>query len=338
VEYFHRVRPLLLEGRHVKRTDFRMNAPPDYAITGPFDGMAGLERLVTPARDWVLTVLDGNKSVALGVVVDPDGWVVSKASELPVGDVECRLANGRKVKALVAGKDRDHDLALLKLPIGDLSAAKWSERPVAVGQVLAAAGPAPQPLVVGIVACAARKVPGRSDVLAFKVADAPGGAGVRVTFIQPSRPRTAAVLKLGDLIKQVEETPTPDLKAFSMAIGECLPGPGGRPGERVLLKVVRDSNELRIAAPVEAAYVVPWSARHDGFPAAFVYDGGVLRTECGGPLLDTDGKVAAIVAARIGPETRTSPSAGESRTYAIPAAVVTKIVAELRRRHEQKAE
>lgn len=285
-----------------------------------------------------MTVLDGDKAVALGVVVDADGWVVTKASELPVGDVECRLADGRKVKAVVAGKDRDHELALLKLPIGNLSAANWTDRPLAVGQVLAAVGAMAQPLAVGIVACAARNVPGQPGVLAFDVAaGAPNGGGVRVTAIQPSRPRTAAVLKSGDRIIRVEETPTPDLAAFAAAIDERLRGPGGRPPERVRLTVVRDSGELQIAAPVEAAYVEPWSSRHDAFPAAFVYDGVVLRTECGAPLVGPDGKVAGLVVARIGPEKRTVLSPGVSVTYAIPAPAVKKVVAELRRRHLENA-
>ncbi len=337
VEYFRRSRSVLLEGRHAKRLDFQFKVPPDFPIIGPFDGVAGVERLVTPARDWVLTVLDGNKPVALGVVVDSAGWVVSKASELPISVVECRLADGRKVKAVVAGKDRDHDLALLKLPIGNLSAAKWTDRPLAVGQVLAAVGPAPEPLAVGVVACVARKVPGQPGVLAFDVAAAPGGAGVRVTAIQPSRPRTAGILKPGDCIKLVEDTPTNDLAAFGAAIGEQLRGPGGRPGERVWLTVVRDSRELRIAAPVEAAYVHPWSFRHDGFPSAFVFDGVVLRSECGAPLVGSDGNLAGLVIVRIGPEkeNRTVLSAGESRTYAIPADVVQKVVAELRRKHQE---
>ncbi len=237
VEYFQRIRPELLEGRHVKRLDFsKPSGKYDYPIRGPFEGVTGLDRLVTPARDWVLTVLDGNKPVALGVVVDGDGWVVTKASQLAVGDVECQLIDGRKVKAVVAGRDRGHDLALLKLPVGKLSAAKWSDRPPAVGQVLAASGPSPQPLAVGIVACAPRKVPSQ-----------------------------------------------------------------------------------------------------DGFLSAFVFDGVVFRSECGGPLIGSDGKLAGLVVASFGAEKRTFLSAAGSRTYAIPADVVQKVVAELRRKDQEKA-
>jgi S1-C subfamily serine protease len=236
VEYFQRIRPLLLEGRHIKKTDFNMpSGKYDYPNRGPFEGVTGLEHLVTPARDWVLTVLDGNKPVALGVVVDGNGWVVTKASELPVGDVECQLIDGRKVKAVVVGRERDHDLALLKLPIGNLSAAKWSDRPPAVGQVLAASGPAPQPLAVGVVASATRKVPS-----------------------------------------------------------------------------------------------------HDGLPSAFVFDGVVLRSECGGPLVGSDGKLAGLVIARIGPEKEKRTVLDGSRTYAIPADVVQQVVAALRKKADEQ--
>ena len=82
-----------------------------------------------------------------------------------------------------------------------------------------------------------------------------------------------------------------------------------------------------MAAPVEPPYVLyqseSWSTRHDGFPAVFVYDGITLASECGGPLVDADGKIAAIVIARTG-------STGQSRTYAIPGQEVMKAIGQLR--------
>ena len=44
--------------------------------------------------------------------------------------------------------------------------------------------------------------------------------------------------------------------------------------------------------------------------------------------------MAGLVIARIGPEKRTVLSPGVSRTYAIPAAVVVRVVAELRRKQK----
>jgi S1-C subfamily serine protease len=335
IDTFGRVREQLLEGRHVKRkeTDARPTGRSDYPVPGPFEGVTGLKALADPAHKAVLTVLDGDAAVALGLVIDAEGWAITKASELPAGKVRCKLAGGRILQASVAGRDRDHDLALLKLPAKDLPVVVWADHTPRAGCVLATIGPEPQPLAVGIAASAAREVPGVSGVLAFEVAAADRGeTGVRVTAVQPSRPRTSAAVQPGDRISRLEDDPTPDPAAFAKAAEKHLRGPSGRPGERVRLTIVRDGREQAVAVPVEAPYARPWSARHDGFPAAFVYDAPVLPTECGGPLVGTDGKVAGVVIARIGPKSsRVALTPSDSRTYAIPAEVVRKVVAELKR-------
>src|SRR5262249_61148398 len=119
VDSFRMIRPLLLAGRHVRRGDL--------LLTGPFEDVAGLEALAAPAHEGVFAVLDGDRQVALGLVVDAGGWAVTKASELPLGKVVCRLADGRKLEATVEGRSQDHDLALLKLPAKKLRAASWAD-------------------------------------------------------------------------------------------------------------------------------------------------------------------------------------------------------------------
>jgi hypothetical protein len=70
-------------------------------------------------RDSVVEVLDGNETAALGAIVDADGSVLTKASEVPDG-ARCRLADGRVVAAEVVGVDPAYDLALLRLPASGL--------------------------------------------------------------------------------------------------------------------------------------------------------------------------------------------------------------------------
>jgi S1-C subfamily serine protease len=60
-----------------------------------------------------------------------------------------------------------------------------------------------------------------------------------------------------------------------------------------------------------------------GFSDVFVHDGLLSSQQCGGPVVDATGKVVALsIATRI---------LDDTRTYAIPAAVVRKIIAELRK-------
>ena len=65
-----------------------------------------------------------------------------------------------------------------------------------------------------------------------------------------------------------------------------------------------------------------------GLPEVFAHDGTLARDQCGGPVVDATGKVVGInIATRV---------LDDSRTYAIPAAVVQKTVEELRKQHPPK--
>jgi serine protease Do len=336
VEYFHKIEALLLAGRHVRWEEPRKepSGRSNYPVVAAFEGVGGKERMANPTHQAVLTVLDGNTPVALGLVVDAAAWAVTKASELPAGKVLCKLADGRKLEAVVAGRDRDHDLALLELSARDLPAAVWAEGPPEVGRVLAALGPQPQPLALGVVASGVRDIPGGQGTLGFEVAAGePGEAGVRIVSSQKLKPRTAKVLKRGDVITSVEGELTPDPTAFARVIERHTRGADGRPGERLRLTFQRDDREHAATIVVEPANNMWGNPRSDGFPAAFIYDGVVPPSECGAPLVGTDGKVAALVVARIGPAERAILTGGTSRTYAIPAQVVVKVIAELRKKH-----
>jgi S1-C subfamily serine protease len=74
---------------------------------------------VLPVRLGTVIVLDGDEQVALGTVVDREGLVFTKASELR-GTPAIRLADGTRHVAEVVAVSEDHDLALLKIGRTDL--------------------------------------------------------------------------------------------------------------------------------------------------------------------------------------------------------------------------
>ena len=116
-------------------------------------GSASLARyrsIVEPTRASVVVVLNAGVAVSLGTIVGAEGWVITKASELP-GQPTCRLPDGKVVSARVAGVDPAFDLALLSVPATDLKPVRWADdfNPP-VGTLLAAVG-TEQPLAVGVV-------------------------------------------------------------------------------------------------------------------------------------------------------------------------------------------
>jgi serine protease Do len=101
-----------------------------------------------PGQSTCRVLVDG-KEVALGTIVDADGWIVTKASQLE-GDVACRLKGGHFLDARVVGVDEDYDLAVLKVEADHLPAIEWADpRQTHVGQWAVTPGLKRDPIAVG---------------------------------------------------------------------------------------------------------------------------------------------------------------------------------------------
>src|SRR5581483_3825677 len=66
---------------------------------------------VSPA---VVRVRCDELDTALGIIIDADGWIVTKAHDLKE-PLTCRLHDGREVAARLVGVHEPHDLALLRV-------------------------------------------------------------------------------------------------------------------------------------------------------------------------------------------------------------------------------
>jgi len=107
--------------------------------------------LTEPYSGTVVEVLSHRHRVSLGTVVGADGWILTKASEIP-DDAQCKLADGRIVPARVAGVDPAYDHALLKVDAHGLRAIEWSVARVRpAGKFVAAPGGRGDSIGVGIV-------------------------------------------------------------------------------------------------------------------------------------------------------------------------------------------
>ena len=82
--------------------------------------------IVASADQATVRILSGGKEAALGTVVDADGYVLTKYSELR-DPVTCRLNDGRTVAAKVVGHDPQLDLAMLKVEADKLKTVPWAE-------------------------------------------------------------------------------------------------------------------------------------------------------------------------------------------------------------------
>jgi len=154
---------------------------------------------------------------------------------------------------------------------------------------------------------------------------APGMGGAKVTSIGPKSPAEQAGLKINDLVYEAAGRKVLDDQALISTISNF------RVGDKVLLKVKRGDEDLEITATLGARpkelkgnpqdlMGSELSKRRGGFPLILQHDTVLKPRDCGGPLVDLDGKAVGINIAR----------AGRTETFAIPSEAVQKLLPELK--------
>ncbi|MCU0961423.1 MAG: PDZ domain-containing protein [Pirellulaceae bacterium] len=275
-------------------------------------------------------VLAGGQSVALATVVDPDGFLVTKASLLG-GDLVCRFGPGDERPATLVGVSQDHDLALLKVEGKALQAIAWRSEPAPPGTLVAAVDPDGEALGIGVVSGEARDVPGsrrapRDGYLGVSLDDSP--TGVLITQVSPESAAAAAGIQAGDVVRSIggvamRSTDQMIDTVGSHAAGETLRIVLRRQAEQFTVSAVlgkRPPGLARDLTPEDHWGGGPFSERRKGFPRVVPHDTIVPPNQCGGPLVDTDGKAVGINIAR----------ALRVTTYALPPDIVQQVVAQLK--------
>jgi serine protease Do len=289
---------------------------------GP-DVKTPFRQVVAAASQCAVRVKCDGQDAALGTIVGPDGWVLTKASELK-GKIVCRLRDGRELEARIVGIQPPCDLAMLKIDAVSLPIIDWSNQQPAVGQWVASAGIGDDPLALGIVSVPRRAIPPAGGVIGIQLSEKDGEATIEK--IMPKSPAEKAGLKAGDIVTHVDGEiahNTPELRALMRR---------HRPGETVKLTVKRGDQTLEISVQlvklsspalqqqqVMNSLGVGVSKRSDDFPAVLQHDTVLKPVDCGGPVVDLSGKVVGVNIAH----------GGRTETYCIPTDVLVVAMYEL---------
>jgi serine protease Do len=312
-------------------------------VTGLFHSSPAAERLLksqlkdgtdvrTAFRDVVrrvnrsmVEVRSDGRQVAFGVVVSPDGLILTKASEL--GDhLRCRLRDGREFDANTVVVHDRYDVALIKIDCDQLVPVEWAEgHDPQVGQWLATPGMEDIPVAVGIVSVQRRPIPPEKGVLGVQLTE--GTSGPRVTFVVPNSAAARAGLLAGDLILRAGDQKVSDPQSFDHLIKKMAPG------DTVNVLILRENHQISVRAtlgrmvggPMTRGYWMNrmsgrMSQRRAGFPQAIQHDTVLEPEQCGGPVVNLAGQAVGLNIAR----------AGRVETYAVPADVAKGLIRELR--------
>ncbi len=264
-------------------------------------------------------ILDGRKETGYGVVISPDGYILTKASELPKsGGLAVTVDQTHYQEVKVLAEDLVWDVVLLKIeskglipvdyaPTSDVLQGTWV---VANG----ATSRTTRRLLAGIVSAKSREIP------------ASGGAALGVILkVKSEMPQVEAVqhksgaeeagLQKDDVILSIDGKKIEKVTELNDALKD------GKAGNLVHLLLRRKGEEVsvdvRLAARAELytdqvdrndQMSGDFSPRRSGFPRVLQHDILGSRTVQGGPLLDLDGRCIGMNIAR----------ANRSESFAIP--------------------
>lgn len=275
------------------------------------------------------------KQMALGTVITADGFIATKYSEVDhARDLVCRLDNGQELTAEIMAFEREFDLAIVKVNATRLKPVEWQDVPAEVGQLVVSPSPSGGPVASGVVSVRTRKL------------DDKGFLGVSRRARRRSRQRGAPIdeivadgaaeragLRAGDLIVEINGRIVTNFDDLTRRIR------GFKAGERIRVKFERRTGERtseirEVTVTLSGRFVTgdwrrqfegknllgpPLSQHSSGFPLALQHDTVLNPADCGGPLLNIEGKAVGINIAR----------AGRVMSYAIPASEAQKLVKEL---------
>jgi serine protease Do len=289
--------------------------------------LAAFKAIEEKARNSTVKVLCDGKEKALGTVVGADGYVLTKNSQLDGSKITCKLPGGEEAKAAVVGIDDSFDLAMLKVEAKGLTPVAWDDSKKApVGYWVATAGTAERPVGIGVVSVPVRKGGldlSRAGYLGILLADA--DIGVKISEVMPDTAASKAGLKANDIVVALGSQSVKDVPGFQEAVAQH------KPGDEVVLRIKRGDEEKEIKAtlgkrPAEPTRADmqntmggPLSKRRTGFPTFLQHDTVLKPEECGGPVLDLDGKAVGVNIAR----------AGRVESYAVPSEVLRKLLPDL---------
>lgn len=308
--------PLQQAGEAFRNAMQRVMIPTSSLTDGPQVRSAFRDTVAEAAKATVSVRCDG-KQVALGGIVGCDGWVITKADQLD-GPVTCKLKDGREFDARVVGVDRAYDMAMLKIDTKGLPVLKMKRDDDAeVGEWVATVAPARDPVAVGIVAVDTRRIRPQRGWLGIQM-DTTSNAP-RVALVYEDSAAEAAGLLVNDQILTINKEKTPTREALVRTIGKYTAGDTielevQRGSEQVMLKVVLSPpvkgmpNDRRM---MQNSLGSKLSHRRFGFDKAFQHDTVLKPDDCGGPLVDLEGRVVGFNIAR----------SGRTESYAVPANV-----------------
>ena len=261
--------------------------------------------------------------MAVATAVGRSGLLVTKASEIQDKEFQIALEDKRVEGTLEKAFD-DYDLALIRVQGVELTPVQWAKTPLdmKLGTFVAVVSNEAQPEAIGVVSVMARGLDAAQQAF-LGVYTQPATDGVELAGVLAESAADVGGLKTGDVVLSLNGKAYKTTSAFAKAISEHAPG------DTVTLRVRRGDRELTLEVKLGDRSSVArmpgmmdqlggrLSKRRSAFKRVIQHDCPMDPEDCGGPLVDLDGRAIGINIAR----------AGRIKSYAVSADTVQELLA-----------
>ena len=271
---------------------------------------------IKPVLPAMVGIRHGAANVAFGTIVDSDGWIVTKANCIDTSKkITCFVAVEKKegkitfkpLEAKVVATDEGLDLMLLKVDAKDLDVAQFDEEfPIEVGHWVLSPSMEKGLAGLGVISVPPLSIPKERAIVGILLEERDGK--LYVGDVVPDMPAAKAGLKKGERIVKVNgafvytaDQCTNEFKKFDI-------------GNKITMEIESEGKTRTVEIELTASMhhkpneMNGMSKRRSGYDRVIQHDSVIRPEECGGPLVNLDGKVIGINIAR----------AGRVETYALP--------------------
>ena len=261
----------------------------------------------TKALQGTVKLLRNDKLIALGTLVDPKGFVLTKASSC-VGARIARLANGNEYKLKIRKRDESSDLALYQLITENPSFphVEWSDaNETAAGSWVLSAYEDLSEIRVGVMSGKWRSIGREGGVMGVLLRNQSAKAGVLITEVVPQAAADKAGVLMNDVIREIDGRKIVSSEQVVKIVSQK------DPGDVVELSLDRKDKKLKLEVTLGHKSVTfelfnrnmqmsgPVSKRKDNFPMIFQHDIPLNKTAMGGPVFNLKGECLGLNIARV---------------------------------------
>ena len=253
-------------------------------------------------------LLRNQKLIALGGIIHPSGYIVTKASTC-VGAREAETFDGKKYSLKIKKRYEESDLAIYQLisEKNSFPSLNWDlEKNATEGSWVIAAHSSLNEIRVGVKSGNSRKIEREGGVMGvLLVNDKSKIKGVKVSEVVPQAAAYRAGLLQDDIITHVDERRVKNQDSLIKIVGKK------DPGDVVKITLVRKSEIKKFVVTLGHRSVTfdlfnrnlqmsgPVSKRKDNFSMVLQHDLPLPREAMGGPLFNSYGQCIGINIARV---------------------------------------